>query len=171
MGSAATATAALRKRKKLPLSRAVCHMIPLPMSMRAMVLGVFLLGLLGTGIELLFLGHTAGLSQLVPLVLLVMSVLSLLWHALDRKWASLRVFQITMLLVVAGGVLGTALHYRANEAFEREADPRLGGMELLSRVMTGAAPALAPGSLIQLGLLGLVYTFQHPASERKQEET
>ena len=135
-----------------------------------MVLVVFLLGLFGTGIELLFLGHTAGLTQLLPIVLFVMSLLVLAWHALERKWASLRAFQITMLLFVAGGVLGTALHYRANQAVELEADPKMRGMELLSKTMTGAAPALAPGAMIQLGLLGLVYTYRHPASEQTQEE-
>jgi hypothetical protein len=140
------------------------------MSIRALVLAVFLLGLFGTGIELLFLGHTAGLSQLAPIVLCVMSLLILAWHAVDRKWASLKAFQITMLLFVAGGILGTTLHYRANESFELEADPRMRGMELFSKVMTGAAPALAPGTMIQLGLLGLVYTFRHPASGYTQEE-
>jgi hypothetical protein len=140
------------------------------MSMRALVLAVFLLGLFGTGLELLFLGHTAGLSQLVPIVLFVMSLLVLAWHALDRKWASLKAFQITMLLFVGGGILGTTLHYRANEAIELEADPKMGGTELLLRAMAGAAPGLAPGALIQLGLLGLVYTYRHPVSDHTQEE-
>jgi hypothetical protein len=140
------------------------------MSMRAMVLVVFLLGLFGTGLELLFLGHTAGWAQLAPIVLFVMSLLVLAWHALDRKWASLRAFQITMLLFLGGGILGSVLHYRANEAFELEGDPEMSGMELVSKTMTGAAPALAPGTMIQLGLLGLVYTFRHPASEWIQEE-
>jgi hypothetical protein len=140
------------------------------MSMRALVLAIFLLGLFGTGAELLFLGHTAGLSQLVPIVLFVMSLLVLAWHALDRKRASLRAFQITMLLFVAAGILGTTLHYGANREFELEADAGMSGMELVSRAMTGAAPALAPGAMIQLGLLGLVYTYRHPASDHKQEE-
>ena len=135
-----------------------------------MVLAIFVLGLVGTGFELLFLRHTAGFSQLIPLVLLVMSLLVLAWHALDRKWASLRAFQITMMLFVVGGILGTALHYRANQDFELEADPKMHGMELFSKIMTGAAPALAPGTMIQLGLLGLVYTFRHPASEYTKEE-
>jgi len=135
-----------------------------------MVMAVFLLGLLGTGVELLFLGHTQGLSQLIPVVLLVMSLLVLGWHALERKSASLRTFQITMLLLVIAGIVGTGLHYQANETFEHEADPGLKGMGLLSKVMTGAAPALAPGAMIQLGLLGLVYCFRHPALEQPSKE-
>jgi hypothetical protein len=138
------------------------------MSMRAMVLGVYVLGVVGTGIELFFLKHTAGFSQLIPIVLLLMSLLVLAWHALERKSASLRAFQITMFMLVAAGLLGTFLHYRANRDFELEADPKLNGKELLSKVLTGAAPALAPGAMIQLGLLGLVYTFRHPAFGTKE---
>ena len=140
------------------------------MSMRSMVLGVFVLGVLGTGIELLFLRHTQGVTQLIPLVLMVMSLLALAWHGLERRSASLRTFKITMMLVVASGALGAGLHYRANQKFELEADPNMRGFALLSKVMTGAAPALAPGAMIQLGLLGLVYTFRHPASGQRSKE-
>jgi hypothetical protein len=132
------------------------------MSVRSMVLGVFLLTLMGTGLELLFLDHTQGLSQLIPIVLLVMSLLVLAWHGLERKSASLRAFQITMLLLVGAGILGAGLHYKANEAFELEADATMRGMPLLSKALKGAAPALAPGAMIQLGLLGLIYSFRHP---------
>ena len=135
-----------------------------------MVLAIFLLGVLGTGGELLFLAHTQRFSQLIPIVLMVMSLLVLGWHALERKSASLRTFQITMLLLVVAGMVGTGLHYQANEVVEREGDPAIQGMELLSKAMTGAAPALAPGAMIQLGLLGLVYCFRHPALEQQPKE-
>jgi len=140
------------------------------MSMRWMVLAVFVLGVFGTGGELLFLGHTVGIDQLIPIVLLVMSVLVLAWHGLERKSASLRTFQITMTLLVVAGMLGTGFHYWANEKFELEGDPNMKGMALFSKVMTGAAPALAPGAMIQLGLLGLIYTFRHPALGKQSKE-
>jgi hypothetical protein len=135
-----------------------------------MVLGVFLLTLVGTGLELLFLDHTQGLSQLIPVVLLVMSALVLAWHGLERRSASLRAFQITMLLLVGAGGLGTGLHYKANAAFELEADPKTHGVQLFSKTLTGAAPALPPGAMIQLGLLGLIYTFRHPVFETISKE-
>ena len=139
--------------------------------MRCMVLAVFLLGLLGTGVELLFLGHTQGISQLIPIVLLVMSVLVLLWYAIDRKSASVRTFQITMFLLVGAGLLGTGLHYRANETFELEGNPDMHGFALVSKVMKGAAPALAPGAMIQLGLLGLAFTYKHPTLSRSKGDS
>jgi hypothetical protein len=145
-------------------------MIPSFMSMRWLVLSVFVLGVLGTGTELLFLGHIIGVDQLIPVVLLVMSFLVLVWHGIERKSASLRAFQITMILLLAAGFLGTGFHYWANEKFELEAEPNMKGMALLSKVMTGAAPALAPGAMIQLGLLGLIYTFRHPALGQQSKE-
>jgi uncharacterized membrane protein YhhN len=140
------------------------------MSMRWMVLAVFVLGVLGTGGELLFLGHTVGVNQLIPVVLLVMSILVLGWHGFERKSASLRTFKITMMFLVAAGMVGTGFHYWANQKFELEADPNMKGMALFSKVMTGPTPALAPGTMIQLGLLGLIYTFRHPALEQKSKE-
>ena len=128
-----------------------------------MVLAIFLFGLFGTGVELFFLDHTQGFDQLIPVVLMMMSLLVLVWHALERKSASMHAFRITMFLMVVSGILGGFFHYRANAEFERETDPEIKGMQLISKVVTGAAPALAPGTMVQLGLLGLVYTFRHPA--------
>jgi hypothetical protein len=43
-------------------------------------------------------------------------------------------------------------------------DPSLSGWPLFVKVVTAKAPpALAPGVMVQLGLLGLVYTYRHPA--------
>jgi hypothetical protein len=128
------------------------------------------LGLLGTGGELLFLGHIVGWNQLIPIVLMVMSILVLTWHALERRSASLRTFQITMMLFVFAGLLGAIFHYGANEEFELEGDPALKGAALFWKVMSGPTPALAPGAMVQLGLLGLIYTFRHPALVPESKE-
>ena len=93
-----------------------------------MILAIFVFGLLGTGGELIFLDHTHGWTQLIPIVLMVMSLLVLVWHGLDRKSASVRTFQITMVLLVAAGMLGTGLHYQANEEYELEGDPTMSGL-------------------------------------------
>ncbi len=64
----------------------------------------------------------------------------------------------------APGIIGITLHYQANAEFQREIDPALGGLALFWKVVEATAPpALAPGVMVQLGLLGLVYTYKHPA--------
>jgi hypothetical protein len=39
----------------------------------------------------------------------------------------------------------------------------LAGWELFKEAMTGATPALAPGAMVQLGLIGLAWSYRHPA--------
>jgi hypothetical protein len=68
-----------------------------------------------------------------------------------------------MLALVAGGVAGLWLHYRANVEFEREISPSLTGPALFWKAIQGASPpSLAPAALIHLGLLGLAFTYRHP---------
>ena len=67
-----------------------------------------------------------------------------------------------MTLFVFAGPIGMGLHYGANSEFEREMDPSLNGYRLFTVSLSGATPLLAPGSMVQLGLIGLVYTYRHP---------
>jgi hypothetical protein len=68
-----------------------------------------------------------------------------------------------MVLYLLIGLLGVYLHYRGNVEFALERYPTLGGFKLMWKALRGATPALAPGALAQLGLLGLLYTYRHPA--------
>ena len=122
-----------------------------------------MLGVVGTGAELLLLGHTEDLWQWVPLVLMAASLVMLGWRAVARGARSLRVFRGTMILLVLSGVVGLWLHYDGNAEFELEMYPDLQGFELFRESVTGATPTLAPGTMLELGLLGLLYTYRHPA--------
>jgi hypothetical protein len=129
---------------------------------RKALLAIFVLAVVGTAAELLLLGHFEGLSQYVPLVLLALSMLVLGWYAVSRNRASLRAFQVLNILFVAGGTLGMYLHYQGNALFEVDMVPGIHGWDLFEKAIGGATPALAPGSLVQLGLVGLVFSFRHP---------
>jgi hypothetical protein len=131
---------------------------------RRILLFVLLAGMVGTGAELLFQEHVEEPSQLIPLVLIGVALLSMLVHLLQRGPGSLRVLQITMLFFIAAGLVGMYLHYGANVEFQREIDPSLDGLTLFWKAMAAKTPpALAPGSMAQLGLIGLAYTYRHPA--------
>ena len=67
-----------------------------------------------------------------------------------------------MILFVLSGLVGLILHYQGNAEFELEMYPSLNGLELFWEAIRGATPTLAPGTMIQLGLLGWVYTIRHP---------
>ena len=137
--------------------------------LRAFLLGLFLFGSFGTGLELLLLGHTEDTRQWIPLLLLASSLLVLLGYAISRRRMLLRAFQICMLCFIMSGIVGAVLHYQAKVEFKLEMQPDLSGLQLFAEVMQGATlpPVLAAGIMAQLGLLGLAYCYRHPALEQK----
>lgn len=136
--------------------------------LRGFCLALFVLGIVGAGTELVLLEHTESVWQWIPLVLMGASLAVLGWRAVSRGRTSLRVFQVVMVLFVASGFVGLFQHYRGNAEFELEMYPSIAGAELFWKSITGATPALAPGTMIELGLLGLAYTFRHPAWSREE---
>jgi len=131
--------------------------------MRRLLLTILILGLVGTGAELLLLQHTKSSWELIPLVLVGLALVILTWHAIAQHSASVRTIQAIMGLFLIAGVAGIALHYQSSMEFKLETNPALSGWPLFWAVVTGKTPpALAPGAMIQLGLLGLAYTYRHP---------
>ena len=130
---------------------------------RGLLLLLFLFGLFGTGLELFLVEHTEKFWQPTPLLLMAISLAVLGWRAAGHGPASLRVFQGIMILFVLSGFFGLWLHFRANIEFELEMYPALKGMSLFWKAIQGVSPpSLAPGMMIELGLLGMGYTFRHP---------
>ena len=138
------------------------------MTLRRGLLLIFVIGTVGLGTELLLLGHFEEWRQQVPLALLAFGLVLLAARILYRGRVILRLFRLTMIAFVLGGMVGLWFHLSANMEFELEMYPTLTGLELLSKALGGAMPALAPGALVQLGLVGFLYTYQHPALSRKQ---
>jgi len=134
---------------------------------RRVLLAILIIGLAGTIIELLLLQHDEGPAQFIPLILIGMGFGAIAWQTVDRGPVSLRAFQITMVLFIVAGFVGMYLHFRANVAFQREVDPAIGGRDLLVKALTAKTPpALAPGSMSQLGLIGLAYAYRYPVRRR-----
>ena len=126
---------------------------------------ILLIGIVGTGVELLLLEHVDGAWQLVPLALIAVSLIVLLRHTRRRSRTTLMALRFVMAVFIISGVLGVWLHYRGNVEFELEMYPSMRGLELFREAMMGATPSLAPGTMIQLGLLGFVYAFRQPVPD------
>lgn len=141
----------------------------MPAALRTLLLITLLVSLVGTTTELLLLEHFEDLWQWTPIILLIGALLSLGWHALEKGPKSLNVLRALMVLSLASGFIGVLLHYRGNVEFELEMYPDLAGWQLFKDSMMGATPALAPGAMMQIGLIGLAWTFRHPAFKSKQE--
>src|SRR5690606_22296838 len=114
-------------------------------------------------LELALLEHYESFWQATPLVALGAAWVAALAMARRPGPASIRVFRIVMAVLVITGAAGVFLHYDENVTFERELRPGAGGLDLVWSALRGAAPILAPGALVQLGLLGLILAYDHPA--------
>jgi hypothetical protein len=137
--------------------------------LRRFLLILLLLGLAGIGAELVALAHYEDSWQLVPLALIALAFVVIGWHVFDGGPATIRMLRIVMVMFVAAGLMGIVLHYRGNLEFQLEMDPSQSHWTLFSKIIRAQAPpALAPGAMAQLGLLGLAYAFRHPALARKR---
>ena len=129
---------------------------------RRILLGVLAFGAVGTGVELLLLGHFESPVQIVPIALLVTALVTLGWHAALPSRASVRTLQGTMVVFLASAGIGAGLHYDGNTARDLEKSPSSGGVTMIQRSLTGEAPVLAPGTMALLGLIGLAHAYRHP---------
>lgn len=130
---------------------------------------IFLIGLFGATSELLLLEHYENRWQIVPLILIALTLVVLCWRIFDRGRMNTRAFQGMMLLFVLAGFLGILQHYRGNVEFEKEMYPSLEGFALFWKSIHGATPALAPGTMTMLGLIGMAYTLCNPVLTQKNE--
>lgn len=112
---------------------------------------IFLLLHIGLILELFLIGHFESFWQYFPLIALGLGILSL---ALQSR--SLLLVKIFYLLTILAGVLGVILHLKNNWEFELEMYSGMAWSELLVKSFSGALPALAPGTLIPIGLMGFL---------------
>src|SRR6266403_1337550 len=108
--------------------------------LRRWILLILVLGLIGTVTELVLLEHYEQPLQFVPLVLFVLA-----------------------------GFVGFAAHFQGSAEYQLELNPDMSNWELLEKILRAKAPPLlAPGMMLQLGLLGLAYVFSDPRFRRSE---
>jgi hypothetical protein len=134
---------------------------------RRLLLFLFFIGIAGLAAELVLLEHTESIWQWIPLVLLGVGLASGSAVGIRPAPLTIRLHQTVMILFVASGILGLVLHYQGNVEFELEMYPSLKGLELFWKSLGGATPSLAPMAMAQLGVLGLIQVFRHPANRRR----
>ena len=120
---------------------------------------ILALAIAGILVELLLIEHFEDAWQLVPLILLGLGLPTLGWHVFAPSRASGRAWGTVMTLFLVAGLIGFYLHYAGNVEFELEQNPNAARWVLFREAMMGATPALAPGAMIQIGLIGLLYAF------------
>lgn len=130
---------------------------------RRLLLALLAFGLCGTTSELWLMGHHEDWKQIIPLAVMGASAIVMAWLVVSWSTRAARVFRLCMLLLMLSGATGSVLHFRANMEFQLEMDPSIGGTALMTKVLHAKAPpALAPGNMALLGLLGLVGVWRIP---------
>jgi hypothetical protein len=129
-------------------------------TIRTVILAVLMFGMAGLLAELALIAHYEDATQWIPLALLAAGlVFVVLDLVLPRAWTQLLI-QLTMVLMVAAGVLGVYFHFNGSREFQLEMDPQMRGTALVWHVLQAKSPpTLAPGSMVQLGILGLGYAY------------
>ena len=139
--------------------------------LRRLILWLLTFGLVALFGELIALGHYEDWKQFAPLTAILLTLLTIGWHAASGNAPSVRTLQVVCAILMVTGAIGIILHYRSNVEFQLEVSPGLVGWDLIKKALNAKAPpALAPGVMAQLGVLGLIYTFRHPALRGSQEE-
>lgn len=119
------------------------------------LLWLFLLASVGNLVELLLLEHFDSATQWLPLALLAVgATAAAVLLVAPEAAAPRRAWTPLMALYVATGPIGVFLHLKGNLEFELELDGALTGWALWRETVMGATPALAPGAMLVLGVLG-----------------
>jgi len=138
-------------------------------TLRKLLLVILGLGMAGTLAELILLEHTEDALQWAPVILLAAAGAVLLWHSIGGSAASLWLMRWLMCGFIAAGLVGVYFHFRGSAEFKLESQPSLAGWALFwQAIRAKTPPLLAPGAMVQLGLLGLLYTYKHPLIKPKK---
>jgi hypothetical protein len=125
---------------------------PVPLRfVRRAILALTALGATGIGAELVALEHFRSPEQLIAIVTTAAALLTTAWAWCSPRLLAVRALQFAMLVAIGSGIIGMTLHYEA---------ARRPPTDLVEPVRP---PALSPGVLVHLGLLGLLASYRHPA--------
>jgi cation transport ATPase len=129
-------------------------------TIRRVIVAVLMLGMGGLLAELALIAHYEDVTQWIPIALLAVGLVVLGADlVLERGWTQL-LMQLTMALLIAAGLLGVYFHFQGSREFQVEMDPQMRGTTLVWHVLRAKSPpTLAPGSMVQLGILGLGYAY------------
>jgi surface polysaccharide O-acyltransferase-like enzyme len=123
-----------------------------------LLLGIVVFTSVGTLAELILLEHIEERTQMIPVLLLGVVIVATVVLWMRPVPAVINAYRVIMIACLASALLGIYFHYTANVEFVLERHPKMTGWALTKEAAMGALPALAPGTMAQLALIGLLAT-------------
>jgi len=117
---------------------------------------IFAFQAIGLLAELLLLDHVESNWQKLPIVVMATSMILLFFDLYSKSKTSKKLALASMYLTILCGLIGVYQHFRGNTEFEFERELGLSTSQVLIDSLKGAYPVLAPGSMIPLGLVGIL---------------
>ncbi|MAJ32914.1 MAG: hypothetical protein CMC18_09795 [Flavobacteriaceae bacterium] len=117
----------------------------------------FLIVAFGLLLDLYFIQHYENFLQLLPILgIWSLLIIFAIRRRLSNKFiTTLMIYSIILIALI--GLLGVFFHLKANFEFEKEIYVNETTINLLINSFSGALPVFAPGSLLILSLLGMLY--------------
>src|SRR5437773_11171118 len=106
-------------------------------TIRIALFAILLLGMLGSGAELILLDHIEDWRQWIPLILIALGLVASVWHGLQSTARSVRVLRAIFIGFIASGLAGIYFHYQDSAEFKLESNPSLRGWPLFWAAVKG----------------------------------
>ena len=113
--------------------------------------------MIGTLLELYLLDHYEDTWQLIPILSVGTTLVTLLILFFKKTTKVVNLFKAVLILTALSGVYGVYLHLQSNFEFEQDMKPTATNLELITESLSGALPTLAPMSLVVLACIGYSY--------------
>ena len=113
--------------------------------------------LIGLVVELWLIEHYEDVLQFIPLLCVALAGILLIADRYSNAAWIRKSFKGLLIINAICAVVGVYLHFKANFEFEKEIYVNETTLNLLINSFSGALPVFAPGSLIILSLLGMLY--------------
>ena len=126
-------------------------------TLKQVIVLAFLFIMIGTLLELYLLNHYEDTLQLIPVFCIAIALINSIFIYFRRSKVTFNIFKVVLFLTSLSGIYGVFLHLQANYEFEQEMSPTANFLELFLESISGAFPALAPLSMVVLGLIGYSY--------------
>lgn len=135
---------------------------------RTFMLLLSILTLITTLIELWMQDHTQTWVQWIPWILCTIGLVTLIPALLRPTRTTLMVLRGAMIVLALGGLVGIGVHFKENLEFQQEIHAGAQFGSIIIDVLKGAAPLLAPGTLVFAALLALGALYAHPTLTRSR---